>query len=118
MRSSAMPRCVFPDWLGTGGRRLAPGGTLTVIQRADRLAEILAVLPQAIGSIVVLPLQPRPGRDAALVLVQGIKGGRAALRLRAPLVLHEGAAHLADGDDYSAAAASLLRDAGPLTLRT
>ena len=105
------------DWLQTGARRLAPRGTLTVIQRADRLGDLLSAMPQGLGSIVILPLQPRAGRDAALVLLQAIKGGRAALRLRAPLTLHDGAAHRADGDDYSAQASGILRNAAPLDLR-
>ncbi len=105
------------DWLETGARRLAPQGTLTVIQRADRLADIVPALPADLGSLVILPIAPRVGRDAKLILVQSIKGGRAALRIAAPLVLHDGPSHVSDGDDYSAAANALLRCGERLDLR-
>jgi tRNA1(Val) A37 N6-methylase TrmN6 len=40
------------------------------------------------GSIVVRPVHPRVGADASLVIITAVKGGRAALRLAAPLILH------------------------------
>jgi tRNA1(Val) A37 N6-methylase TrmN6 len=62
----------------------------------------------------VLPLAARPGRDAKRVIVRARKGGRAPFRLAAPLILHRGATHIADGDDYTAQARAILRDAAEL----
>jgi len=62
----------------------------------------------------VLPLIPRAGRAARLVLLRGRKGGGAAFRLHAPVVLHHGEAHLADGDDYAPRIADVLRNGAAL----
>lgn len=109
-RGEATPLAV---WLDVAARRLAPRGWLTLIHRAERLADVLAGLGP-LGSVQVLPLLPRAGRDAELVLVRARKGGRAALRLHAGLVLHDGAAHLRDGEDATPALRAVLREAAPL----
>lgn len=101
-------------WLDVAARRLRPGGRLTLIQRADRLAEVLEGLGPRLGSVAVLPLLPRTGRDARLVLLRARKGGRAPLRLHAPLVLHAGERHLSDAEDYTPEALAVLRDGAPL----
>ncbi|MEK1863181.1 MAG: methyltransferase, partial [Rhizobium leguminosarum] len=36
---------------------------------------------------------PRPGENAVRILVTGIKGSRARLSLRAPLIMHEEGSH-------------------------
>lgn len=102
------------DWIDAGLRRLRPGGWLTLIQAAERLPGILAALGRRAGSVTVLPVAPRPGRAAGRVIVTARKGGRAPFRLMAPFVLHEGAAHLRDGDDYSAQARAVLREGAAL----
>jgi tRNA1(Val) A37 N6-methylase TrmN6 len=103
-------------WIDTAARRLAPGGWLTLVLAADRLAEALAALAPAgrWGAVAVLPLAPRAGRAAERVILRARKGARARLRLLAPFVLHDGARHAADGDDHAPAAAAVLRDAAPL----
>jgi tRNA1(Val) A37 N6-methylase TrmN6 len=96
-------------WLAVAARRLLPGGTLTLIQAADRLPEVLAALPASLGSVAVLPLAGRGGRPAGRVLVRARKGGRGAFRLLAPLVLHAGPHHAGDRDDASDVARAILR---------
>ncbi|OYX43541.1 MAG: methyltransferase [Rhodobacterales bacterium 32-67-9] len=103
-------------WLGVALRRLRPGGWLTVIQAAERLPELLAGLWCGAGSITARPVAARQGREANRVIIQARKGGRGAFRLAAPFVLHEGAAHLRDGDDHSAAARAILRDGAAFLL--
>ncbi len=100
-------------WLEAGLRRTRPGGTLTLIAGADRLADVLANLA---GALTVLPLTPRTGRAATRVIVQAGKGGRTPLTLLWPLVLHEAARHEQDGEDHSPQAQALLRDAAYLPL--
>lgn len=102
------------EWIGAGLRRLRPGGWLTLIQSADRLPDILAALGRDAGSVTVLPIAPRAGRAANRVIVAARKGGRAPFRLAAPFVLHDGVAHLRDGDDYTTAARAVLRQAAAL----
>jgi tRNA1(Val) A37 N6-methylase TrmN6 len=64
-------------------------GRITVIHRADRLADILALLGRKCGSFRILPVQPFADVPAKRVLVRAIKSGRAPLTLLPPLILHE-----------------------------
>mgnify|MGYP001039786502 FL=1 len=75
---------------------LRPGGRLTLIWRADGLAEVFAALARGFGSLTMLPVHPRAGEPAIRVLVSAVKGGRA------PLALHPGLV-LADADGRPAA---------------
>jgi tRNA1(Val) A37 N6-methylase TrmN6 len=90
-------------------RRLKPGGWLTMIQNADRLADLLAAMTDSGGSIAVLPIAPRTGRPAGRVIVTARKGGRGPLRLLAPMLVHARAAHGADVEDLTDAAQAVLR---------
>ena len=65
------------------------GGRIVVIHRADRLADLLALLGETAGSFSVRPVHPYADEPAKRVLVQAIKTGRAPLRLLPPLVLHD-----------------------------
>ncbi|MFQ6551291.1 tRNA1(Val) (adenine(37)-N6)-methyltransferase [Aestuariibius insulae] len=104
------------DWIDTAARRLAPRGALTLIQKPDRLPQILAALEGRLGSMQIAPLAPRAGRDPNLVLVRAVKDGRAPLRLAAPLPLHDGPEHLSDTDDYTQTISKVLRKTAPLPL--
>lgn len=97
-------------WVEVAARRLAPKGYLHMIQRADRLADLLAAAQTCLGSLEVLPLAPRVGRAAELVILRARKGGRAAFRLHAPMVLHRGESHQRDGEDYSDSVRAILRE--------
>jgi len=71
------------------------GGTITLIHRADRLADLLASLCAKAGSFQVRAVHPFDDAPASRILVRAVRGGRAPLRLLAPLILHErgGAKH-------------------------
>jgi tRNA1(Val) A37 N6-methylase TrmN6 len=79
-------------WVGCARRLLASGGTLTLVWRADGLAEVLAGL-DGFGGVAVLPVHPRPNAAAIRILVRAEKGSRAPLSLLAGLVLNDGAGH-------------------------
>ncbi|KIC28625.1 tRNA1(Val) (adenine(37)-N6)-methyltransferase [Leisingera sp. ANG-M6] len=102
------------DWITAAARRLAPKGYLHMIQRADRLPDILAGCASVLGSVEVLPLAPRQARAAELVILRARKGGRADFRLHAPLILHQGTRHDRDGDSYRAEISAILRDGAAL----
>ncbi len=106
------------DWIDAATRRLKPKGHLTVIQDAERLPALLSVLDDRLGNIRVLPLTPRVGRPAHLVILQAKKGARAAFRLLAPVVMHEGRAHDGDRESYTAEIRAVLRDGAALTLQS
>lgn len=101
-------------WVRQAAKRTRPGGLVTMIQRADRLPELLSAAHMHLGSLEMLPLLPRQGRAARLVLLRGKPGGGAAFRLHAGIVMHEGASHLRDGEDYTAQIARVLRKSGEL----
>ncbi|CUH98986.1 tRNA1(Val) (adenine(37)-N6)-methyltransferase [Leisingera aquaemixtae] len=102
------------DWIGAAARRLAPKGYLHMIQRADRLPDMLAGCSGVLGSLEVLPLAPRQARAAELVILRARKGGRAGFRLHAPLILHEGDRHERDGESYRPEIRAVLRDGAAL----
>ncbi len=103
-------------WIDVATRRLKPRGHMTLIQKADRLPEILEAMDDRLGSVLVKPLCPREGRAASLVLVQARKGGRGAFRLAAPLILHDGAEHVGDAESYRQEVSAILRDGVALPL--
>ena len=104
------------DWIAVATRRLKPKGYLTFIQVAERLPALLAAIDSRLGDIKILPLSPRIGRSAQLVIVQARKGARAASQLLAPVVMHEGAAHNGDRESYTPQIRAVLRDCAALAM--
>lgn len=102
------------DWIDAGLRRLRPGGMITVIHRAERLAAILAALEGRAGGAEVLPLAPRAGRTASRILVRATKGSKSPLILLPPFTVHSGDYHIVDREAYSEAARAVLRDSHPM----
>lgn len=88
----------FADWVRCAARALQAKGKLTLIHRADRLADILTALDRSFGSVVIKPVHPRAGEPAKRVIVRATIGGRSPLVLLAPLILHDGEGHSAEAD--------------------
>ena len=82
-------------WLGFLSKAVREGGTITVIHRADRLADLLSLLAPKAGSFQVRPVHPFADAPAKRVLLRAVKTGKAPLQLLPPLVLHDrdGAKH-------------------------
>lgn len=76
-------------WIGFLSKAVREGGTITLIHRADRLGDILALLADKCGSVQVRPVHPFADAPAKRVLVRAIKTGKAPLRLLPALVLHD-----------------------------
>ncbi|MEL7254080.1 MAG: methyltransferase [Pseudomonadota bacterium] len=102
------------DWVGQAAKRVAPGGSVTFIYRAERLPDLLSEFRACLGSLVLLPLAPRAGKPPRLVLLRGKKGGRAGFRLLSPKILHDGSAHDGDRESYTCSTACVLRDGAAL----
>ncbi|HUB10646.1 MAG TPA: methyltransferase [Acetobacteraceae bacterium] len=105
-----------PELLAAWTRALAAPlrhrGTLTLIVPAATLPECLAAMNAGgCATRAILPLWPKPGLAAKLVIVQGVKGGRMPLRLLPGLVLHGG------HGGYTEAADAILRGGGALALQ-
>jgi tRNA1(Val) A37 N6-methylase TrmN6 len=77
-------------WVHAARRILKSGGTLSLIWRADGLAEVLAALDRGFGSLVIVPVHSDAATPAIRVLVRAIKGGRAPTRIHAALLLNDG----------------------------
>ena len=111
-RSNVEGNARLKDWIAALLRFARPKGGITLIHRADRTDEILALLSRKAGDITVIPLWPRQGQPAKRVIVRARKGVRGGTILHPGLVLH-GAA-----DDpaarYTPAAAAILRDGAAL----
>jgi len=87
-------------WIGFLCKAVREGGTITLIHRADRLADILRLLAPKAGSAQVRPVQPFADQPAKRVLVRAVKTGKAPLRLLPPLILHdrEGGKHTGEAE--------------------
>lgn len=101
-------------WMQACFRRLRPGGWFHMIYRVEDLANALAARDGGMGSWEICPLAARVGRPANLMILRARKDGRRPLRLLAPLVMHKGAQHLRDGEDYTDTIRAVLREAAPL----
>jgi tRNA1(Val) A37 N6-methylase TrmN6 len=97
-------------WVDAAARLLHSAGTLTLIWRADGLADALAAL-NGFGDVAVLPVHGRADQPAIRVLVAARKGGRAPLRLMPPLMLNDASGR------PTIEAEAVLRDAAALALR-
>ncbi len=106
-------RTPLARWVQVAAKRLVPRGMLHLIHRAERLPDLLAALPQDMGSIEVLPIAAREGRAAERIILRARKSGRAEFRLHAPLILHRGTVHQ-DGDQYTEPVRNCLRNGAAL----
>ncbi|MBN8958225.1 MAG: DUF2007 domain-containing protein [Rhizobiales bacterium] len=97
-------------WIGTAHRLLAPGGTLTVIWRAEGLQDLLDHLAPDFGTARILPIHPKPQAPAIRVIVGAVKDGSAPPLTLPPLVLNDA------GNRPSAAAEAVLREGATLPL--
>ncbi|MFH5772668.1 tRNA1(Val) (adenine(37)-N6)-methyltransferase [Paracoccus sp. NGMCC 1.201697] len=107
----------LPDWIDAALRRIRPGGTMTVIHRAERLGDILQAIGSRAGAITILPVSARSGREAGRVILSARKGARAPLKLLFPFVMHEKPSHTADAEDLTGAARAVLAEGCALDLR-
>jgi len=102
------------DWIKIGSKRLAPKGYLTVIQRIERLPDVLNAATERIGSICVRPVSARMGRPAKLFILRARNAGQAPFQMLPPLVMHQGERHKTDAEDYTQQVKGILRDGDKL----
>ena len=77
------------SWVHASRRILKSGGVLSLIWRADGLAEVLAALDRGFGSLKILPVHGEAATPAIRVLVCATKGGKAPAQIHAALVLND-----------------------------
>jgi len=78
------------DWMKAACGVLKNGGYLTLVQRADRLNEIINYLSETnFGSFVIYPLWSKAGQDAKRVIVAARKNKFMPLRLLPGVIVHQ-----------------------------
>jgi tRNA1(Val) A37 N6-methylase TrmN6 len=76
-------------WVHAARRILKSKGVLTLIWRADGIAEVLAALDHGFGSLQVLPIHGDARGPANRILVRATKGGRAPTQIHPALLLND-----------------------------
>ena len=84
---------LFENWIRTACAICKPGGQLSLIARPHSVADIIAACGKRFGGLEITSLHPRPGENAVRILVTGIKGSKARLQIRAPLIMHAAEGH-------------------------
>ncbi|WP_425406114.1 tRNA1(Val) (adenine(37)-N6)-methyltransferase [Hwanghaeella sp.] len=102
-RSNIENGATIAEWIEMALLMLRHKGGFAIVQRADRLDDIMAALHGKAGDIEIIPLWPRAGVAAKRVIVRARKGVRGGSSLLPGLVLH------GDGQSYTAQADAVLR---------
>jgi tRNA1(Val) A37 N6-methylase TrmN6 len=105
-----LARPSLATWINAATRLLRRSGVLTVIFRADGVAELLDALSRDFGGIVLLPVHGKPGGRAIRIIVGAVKGSGAPPAILPDLVL------AADDGTPTPAAEAVLRHSAELTL--
>ena len=79
---------MLENWIHAARRILKSGGALTLIWRADGIAEVLTALERGFGSLVILPVHGDAAKPAIRVLVRAVKGGKAPALIHCGLTLN------------------------------
>jgi tRNA1(Val) A37 N6-methylase TrmN6 len=87
-----------------------PGGTATIIHKAEALPELLQCVGKRFGGLRVLPIQAQAGAPAIRIIVQGTKGSKAPLMLLPAFILH------ADDGAFGPSAQAILRNGALLEI--
>lgn len=76
-------------WIHAARRMLKSKGVLTLIWRADGIADVLAALDHGFGSVQILPVHGDARGPANRILVRATKGGRGPTQLQPALLLND-----------------------------
>lgn len=76
------------QWVRTSAAILKPGGSIAIIARPTSITDLLDALQRRFGSLIIVPVQPRPQDAAIRIVVKGIKGSRAGLSFCPALIMH------------------------------
>ena len=101
-------------WLDVGIKRIAAKGHLVLIQRIERLPEVLDAISGRLGSIIICPIAGRAGKSPELFLLRARQDGRAPFRMAPTIIMHEGAAHDGDRESYAPIIREVLRNGAEL----
>ena len=77
------------NWIHAARRILKSKGMLTLIWRADGIAEVMAALDHGFGSLEILPIHGDVKAPANRILLRATKGGRAPTQIHPALMLND-----------------------------
>ena len=77
------------EWLSVAKKRCKPKGKITIIQRVERLPEIIKCLNGNFGKITVQPISSFKNTSPKTVIVQATKSSSAAFKLLSPKIVHK-----------------------------
>ena len=77
------------SWIHAARRILKSGGVLSLIWRADGIADVLAALGRGFGSLAIVPVHADAAAPAIRVLIRAVKGGKAPTQMQAALMLDD-----------------------------
>lgn len=109
-RAHAATTDLLPTWIASARACLRDGGTVTLIWRAEGLADVTSALADGFGAVTILPVHPAPGRPAIRLIANAENGADAPPRMLRPLTLNDGELR------PSAEAEAILRAGGALSL--
>lgn len=96
-------------WVRAMAAALRPRGTVSLIVAVRAVPETMAAMDACgVGSIRLMPFWPRAGQAAKLAMLQGVRGGKAAMVLAPGMALHE-----PDGR-FTQVAEAVLREGAPI----
>ena len=101
------------SWIVLASKRCKPQGKITIIQRCERLPEILSFLKDRFGSIKVLPLSSFKDDPTKTVIVQATKGRKGAFKLYPQKNIHVRTGEGKEAD-YEDEFREILREGRPL----
>ena len=82
--------CTLEDVLREGAALLREGGSLCMVHRPRRLAEIIARMAEyKLEPKRMRLVYPLADREANMVLIEGVKGGGRQLRVEPPLIVYQ-----------------------------
>ena len=77
------------EWFSVARKRCKPKGKITIIQRVERLPEIMECLGSHFGQITVQPISSFKDSSPKTIIVQATKDSSAAFTLLAPKIVHK-----------------------------
>lgn len=92
------------DLMDAARRMLTPGGRLSLIYPAERLVDLSVRMREAgIEPKKLRLIHPGPGTGARLIVMEGIRGKRPAVKIAHPLYIHD------ESGNYTPEVAAMLR---------
>ncbi len=86
---SKVETVTLSTWFSIAKKRCKPSGKITIIQRVDRLPEIIESMNGDFGKIIVQPISSFEYSSPKTVIVQATKNSRAPFKLLAPKIVHK-----------------------------